>query len=396
MLRDLHRRDALRVGLAALAAPVGLGMAPPRGVRSFRLIESAGLRRFGFPVSATVPDAAGGRNFRLVRDGRAIPAQFRESEGRGGRPELILDFTTDLGPMDSARHEVHFGPEVEPGPEPSTGLKVDRRDGSYVVSQPGGLAFEVADDLGGFLRSVGSARLGYVRGGSAGLGLRKAGGEIVRVGGGGQGLRVESSLTRHGPMAVGLRFATDPAAMVVDLTFPRSKTWVRADLTLDDPGGKALGLALDLDLIVEGPPTLVDFGAGSTVYGQVAGRERMELAAGPGGGGPSWTVRRGEGDAPGLLAASSPESPRPAEGWAHVMDARRCSALAVADFGRGGAADSIRVEADGSTRLARTFAATKGPKSLTFWLHFVPMPVQVGAATSPQAILAPPRVEWDR
>jgi len=31
---------------------------------------------------------------------------------------------------------------------------------------------------------------------------------------------------------------------------------------------------------------------------------------------------------------------------------------------------------------------------LHFWLHFVGMPVQLGAATSPQAILNPLRVEW--
>jgi hypothetical protein len=36
------------------------------------------------------------------------------------------------------------------------------------------------------------------------------------------------------------------------------------------------------------------------------------------------------------------------------------------------------------------------PKALTCWFHFVQMPVQVGAATSPQAILAPLEVEFAR
>ena len=36
-----------------------------------------------------------------------------------------------------------------------------------------------------------------------------------------------------------------------------------------------------------------------------------------------------------------------------------------------------------------------GERSLHFWLHFVTMPVQVGAATSPQAMQNPLRVEWD-
>ena len=58
----------------------------------------------------------------------------------------------------------------------------------------------------------------------------------------------------------------------------------------------------------------------------------------------------------------------------------------------------IVVGADGRVRLSRDFAMgpgepPRGPKSLNFWLHFVPMPVQVGAATSPQSMLAPLRVE---
>jgi hypothetical protein len=47
--------------------------------------------------------------------------------------------------------------------------------------------------------------------------------------------------------------------------------------------------------------------------------------------------------------------------------------------------------------LTRTFAADTpegGPKRLKFWLHFVPMPVQIGAVTSPPSMLAPLVVEW--
>jgi hypothetical protein len=38
---------------------------------------------------------------------------------------------------------------------------------------------------------------------------------------------------------------------------------------------------------------------------------------------------------------------------------------------------------------------TKGDEQalhLTVWLHFVPMPVHVGAATSPQSMMTPPAV----
>jgi len=85
---------------------------------------------------------------------------------------------------------------------------------------------------------------------------------------------------------------------------------------------------------------------------------------------------------------------RPAEGWAHVMDSRRCTAVAVEGFATAAKRDSpaeIAVDADGSLRLWRV-----GTKQLRFWLHFVGMPVHAGAATSPQAMLAPLWVEVSR
>ena len=59
------------------------------------------------------------------------------------------------------------------------------------------------------------------------------------------------------------------------------------------------------------------------------------------------------------------------------------------------------IEAGGRVRICREFAGAgaapvAGPKSLTCWFHFVQMPVQVGAATSPQATLAPLEVEFSR
>jgi hypothetical protein len=80
------------------------------------------------------------------------------------------------------------------------------------------------------------------------------------------------------------------------------------------------------------------------------------------------------------------------------MDRTRCTALAVADFGTI-TRDRIEVDATGRLKIWREFATggevpSREPKSLKFWFHFVSMPVQVGAATSPQAMLAPLRAAW--
>jgi hypothetical protein len=52
------------------------------------------------------------------------------------------------------------------------------------------------------------------------------------------------------------------------------------------------------------------------------------------------------------------------------------------------------VSADGRLVIRRDFLRG-GERSLHFWLHFVTMPVQVGAATSPAAMQNSLRVEWD-
>jgi hypothetical protein len=79
------------------------------------------------------------------------------------------------------------------------------------------------------------------------------------------------------------------------------------------------------------------------------------------------------------------------------MDRQRCTAVAVEGFAAPGQEAELAVDADGRLQVWRTFArgdtpVPAGPKRLSFWLHFVGMPVHVGAATSPQAMLAPLRV----
>jgi hypothetical protein len=218
-------------------------------------------------------------------------------------------------------------------------------------------------------------------------------------------------VTRTGPLATALRFAgtATPAggrevASVVEMEFPSSKSWVQVTWTVADPEGQVAGLGAELNLNTEAAPTLVDFGAGTYVYVALRKGQRAVMRAGSPGPGPAerapaWTTLVG---LPGALKPYVVAPPGPlalaAEGWAHVMDQKRCTAVAVQDFAVAGQESELSVDADGRLRLGRTFARAaapvpRGPKRLAFWLHFVPMPVQVGAATSPQAMLAPLRVE---
>jgi hypothetical protein len=171
--------------------------------------------------------------------------------------------------------------------------------------------------------------------------------------------------------------------------FPRSKSWVEITWSIADPENFVSGMSAEVNLAAEGPRTLVDFGAGSGVYaalrpGQQASLRGRYLRNEESS---DWAVNVG-----GEAYASGRS--KTVEGWVHVMDAQRATAGAIAEFGRA-SADGDRIEAASDGRLSFQRARMGGDKKqFRFWLHFVSMPVQVGAATSPQAMQSPLIVEW--
>jgi hypothetical protein len=163
---------------------------------------------------------------------------------------------------------------------------------------------------------------------------------------------------------------------------------VEARWTITDPEGFVTGLGADLNLNLR-DSALVDFGATSMVYAALRKDQSAEfVAAYQTSGGTSWFVDLGgQRYAAGRGLA--------AEGWAHVMDRERATAVAIADFAQAvpGGRDRIGASSDGRLTLRRELPRGQ-TKELRFWLHFVSMPVQVGAATSPQSMQSPPKVEW--
>ena len=105
-----------------------------------------------------------------------------------------------------------------------------------------------------------------------------------------------------------------------------SDGWVEVRWTAND----AQRMAVDLNLLIEGAPALVDFGAGDTVYAALKPGQQFSLSASKA---LSWFVQLG-----GEPYATGRNTR--AEGWAHVMDKQRATAIAVAGFG-GQAQDRI-------------------------------------------------------
>src|SRR5436309_1841117 len=107
--RELMRQGLLAAAGASLASRDTLAEAADPPPLSFRLVESAGLRRFGYPVHTVVPGLVDGKSLRLERDGKPVPAQFRTVTDRSGRPVVALDFVASPGPMQTQQYTVRPG-----------------------------------------------------------------------------------------------------------------------------------------------------------------------------------------------------------------------------------------------------------------------------------------------
>jgi hypothetical protein len=391
-----------------------LGLLSVRGAEDVSRIkltvsETAGIRRFGYPVSAVLPldkDSIKVGRFRLLEDNKPIAAQFSP------RPDaVIVDFNVNHGPFEKKTYVVEYGPGVTPGPASRGGMKVEKEKGTIHIIGGGGLEYVIPDDGVGLLHQVRGGKTEYLRKDSLGLWIGHGGGKVHRVGEARPSDKpTTAKVTRSGPMAVALRLdgvellgRKESVSSVVEMEFPRSKSWVHVNWTVDDPDGIVTDLGLVMDLNVEGR-TLVDYGAGSMVYVALDKGQETRMRAGSLTGkarDPFWEVLVG---APGALkpyVVAPSNSKVPAEGWAHVLDKDRCTAVAVEGFASMGQEAGISADGAGRLKITRTFSksdrvAPRGPKRLTFWLHFVSVPVQVGAKTSPQAMLAPMRVEVGR
>jgi hypothetical protein len=358
-------------------------------VVEFRLRENAGLRRFSYPVRAQFPATVPASRLRLIEAAKPVPAQFTQMAGS----TVEVDFNASLAPWETRPYRIEEGA----GPSQAATMMVEERGNAFVVKHPNGLEFVVPRALLGLVDSVRSGKTEWLRPGSFGLGLTY--GEDIRFRGGGinhWGAKTNGTVAKNGPLACSLLFegkeglrGSREVASVVEMQFPRSKSWVEVTWTLADLGNFVSGMSAEINLAVGGERTLVDFGAGTTLYAALHANQEARLI---GRYLRNEEIKEWSVDVGGEPYASGRS--REIEGWAHAMDSTRATAVALAGFGRSSArGDSITVSANGRLLLRREqMGGTE--KVFKFWLHFVSMPVQVGAATSPQSMASPLILDW--
>src|SRR5260370_28793298 len=133
--------------------------------KSITVTEDAGVRRFGYQVSAVLTLADPVKDLdhiplRLLEKGKPIVAQFHPLGDTGIR-EVSLDFNVNLLPHETREFVVEYGPKVEPGPTPRGGMKIEIRRDEFRVIHSAGLQFAVPRDFARLLRNVRTAKDDY-------------------------------------------------------------------------------------------------------------------------------------------------------------------------------------------------------------------------------------------
>ncbi len=357
--------------------------------------ETAGLRRFGYPVKARLalpaelPPTSG---FRLLDGTKPVVATFRRIPDD---QHLELAFAVQIPPHAARKFTLEAG-DFPSSPLPASGLQVEQNAEDIVVRHGSQLQFVVPSNLGGFLKSVRAGQLTFLSPGSTGLWLNTGNGERLPLGGPG----TKPPKINSGPLATTLEFSgpispkdSKPGRWEAALNFVASKSWVECEVRLFDvPTGSTVGL--DLNLLLHKGPVLVDLGAGSPVYAALKNGQEIRMTASYMFPVPWWAVEWKNGGVWESFALPDMRfAARRAEGWAHVMDDRACTAIAVADFGQLGSPAELSVDSQAKLHMACPSGGAEKP--LHFWLHFVDMPVHVGAVTSPQSMMTPLAVQVD-
>jgi len=214
--------------LSAAGADTGLTAADHREY-PFEVRETAGIRRrndvitIRSPLPHVVEHAAG---FRVLQDGKPVPAQIRRVALPGEPPQLVVDFIDHFTPFAARRYVLQLIDEPTTG-EPADGLMLTETEDAYHIDSSGLVFWTIRKELAGLL-DFSWKQTTYIAADSAGLFFNGADGARQLLAD-----RAPSrvAIERQGPLATSLVFDYDDwpqgAHSRVRLEFVRTKSWIR-------------------------------------------------------------------------------------------------------------------------------------------------------------------------
>jgi hypothetical protein len=307
----------------------------------------AGLRRFGYPVTASLESAEGmiadtGKVRLLAANDQAVPAQFTSMSRwpDGSVRGLDVDFSPSPGPMEKLAYRVEIG--KGPSQPLRAGLSVTETADEIVVASTA-IRHRIRRDGKPLLAAIAFGDNEFI--GSDGIRTSLLPGTI--------------KIVKRGPFNVTVKLGP------VQLEYVNTKSWVK----ITQHAETERELAVDAHFNLTKHPLLWDFGAGSWLYGnmskpgQSVTLEHRNAA---------WDILT----APDTIFATTKNF----DGCGHLADAER-----VAAFGIANSASDLETKL---TVEGRIHIAAKR-SDLTVYFHVVGQPIPVTAVTSPQAMISP-------
>ena len=211
-------------------------------------------------------------------------------------------------------------------------------------------------------------------------------------------------IVKRGPLYVEFRYSGrlvvasgGDVSFVMTVGMPNSKAWVKSSLSVEDPDMRLREISFHMPFTLGPLPWVWDFGTDRWTYGSLRAETDAvvltNVVTEPGTS--HWQVATVRDGREQLYETADPTGAT-VEGWGHLQGGQEAVAFAVEGFSRSAGAHRISIDGSGQTSYRFAPLTPIRQHSLTVYEHFVPTPVQIGAATSPASMLNPLVAVGDR
>lgn len=385
-------------GRIAVSLFLACALLPAQAVKSVTVAikETAGIRRFGFPVNTRVPFPKGAladpANARLLLNNKEVPVECTaESRWPDSSVQwLAVDLAATVGPRETQTYTLEYGPEVQRIPSPRP-LPV-KEEAAFI--QVGSWRYNKS---GKPLVASLTYRGEVIASGMNGIAVTDAAGVLHEIS---EAPKVE--IVKPGPIYVLVRYtgkitlgAQYSVPYTIEIGMPNSKGWAKFTTTIEDPARRVRELSFHTPVKMGPFPWVWDYGTARWTYGQLQNAQEQVILTQTvrTGGSADWTVSlgpRGKEESYEVMDRTAPVS------WVHLQADKEAVAFFIDEAARKPGTYKFSLGGDGQTSFRYAPAQPGAKHQLTVYEHFVRTPVHIGAATSPSAGLAPLVAEWDK